>query len=438
MPYDSVKSFPSALAGFDPPLSLEQGNAIARCADTAEGESPWSICISSFKKSRIVRDGKWVKKEQEGFGMKTTRQITLRETAKLSQSDESGYLWDVTLIKSGMSRNMRMYATDVLKEAVPLFEGCDTYLDHPTEAQDRERPEREIMDKAGRITGVSESGGSIVGQWAVVDAALRQRMLDAKRVGWSDWAQLSINAIGLGEDVKESDGVVPHFRVDKIEEVLSVDVVTTAAAGGKINRLLASDRSKTDMSEMNWTKVTADEVRANVPNIVTQLKEADQQALSDAEEKITAATARIDALEAELAQAIRDRTAADEALSENRKHVRTLDAEKIVDTTLAESELPESWRKYVKAQLAPAMVAYAGSSEDGQDDVLKASAVKAIADVTVLLGETSQKPKVTGLDGGEVAPVPVDDGDEEKRTAESWASLKGISIEDVKKSAHLM
>jgi len=67
MPYKSKEDFPPSLKGFDPPLSVEQAEGIARCADNIEGvESPWGVCISSFKKAYKKEGSQWVKKSAEG------------------------------------------------------------------------------------------------------------------------------------------------------------------------------------------------------------------------------------------------------------------------------------------------------------------------------------------------------------------------------------
>ena len=67
MPYKSKEDFPPSLKGFDPPLSVEQAEGIARCADNIEGvESPWGVCISSFKKAYKKEGSRWVKKSAEG------------------------------------------------------------------------------------------------------------------------------------------------------------------------------------------------------------------------------------------------------------------------------------------------------------------------------------------------------------------------------------
>jgi hypothetical protein len=65
-PYKSMKDVNPALKGIDPPISLEQANAISSQADaigTDEKKNGWAIAISSFKKSHTIKDGKWVKKE---------------------------------------------------------------------------------------------------------------------------------------------------------------------------------------------------------------------------------------------------------------------------------------------------------------------------------------------------------------------------------------
>jgi len=65
-PYDKLKDVNPALKGIDPPITLAQANQIARVADSIgsdEKKSGWAIAISQFKKSHIVKDGKWVKRE---------------------------------------------------------------------------------------------------------------------------------------------------------------------------------------------------------------------------------------------------------------------------------------------------------------------------------------------------------------------------------------
>ena len=68
MPYAKREDMNPSLKGIDPPISLSQGNAIAKAADaigTDEKKNGWAIAISQFKKSHTVKDGKWVEKKKE-------------------------------------------------------------------------------------------------------------------------------------------------------------------------------------------------------------------------------------------------------------------------------------------------------------------------------------------------------------------------------------
>jgi len=75
MPYSSMEKVNPALKGIKPPISLAQANAIAAQADKLEKsgsvDSPWAVAISSFRKSHVVKDSKWVRKEGSEYGKKS-------------------------------------------------------------------------------------------------------------------------------------------------------------------------------------------------------------------------------------------------------------------------------------------------------------------------------------------------------------------------------
>lgn len=67
-PYKSLKDINPALKGLSPKISVEQANAIAKQADAIgvdEEKNGWAIAISSFKKTHVVKDGRWVKKDEK-------------------------------------------------------------------------------------------------------------------------------------------------------------------------------------------------------------------------------------------------------------------------------------------------------------------------------------------------------------------------------------
>jgi len=73
MPYSRLSDAPASLRGIEPPITLAQANGIAQCADALKEddvESPYAVCIASFKKGHVVKDGKWIRPE-EGKSMDT-------------------------------------------------------------------------------------------------------------------------------------------------------------------------------------------------------------------------------------------------------------------------------------------------------------------------------------------------------------------------------
>ena len=66
-PYKSLDDVNPAIKGIKPPVSLAQANAIASQADAIiakdKSKNGWAIAISDFKKTHVVKNGRWVKKE---------------------------------------------------------------------------------------------------------------------------------------------------------------------------------------------------------------------------------------------------------------------------------------------------------------------------------------------------------------------------------------
>ena len=66
-PYKNKSEMNPALKGINPPISVSQGNEIAKQAEgigSDDKKNGWAIAISNFKKTHRVEDGKWVRKEK--------------------------------------------------------------------------------------------------------------------------------------------------------------------------------------------------------------------------------------------------------------------------------------------------------------------------------------------------------------------------------------
>jgi len=336
------------------------------------------------------------------------RKVNIIEAASVRPTDATGKVWDITLIRPGLSKNKRQYSPGILKEALPLFEGCWSYLDHPTEAQEQDRPERSIVEKAGKVTQVhSGVDGAMVGTLTVVNPWLRETMKNAHDLGMDDFVQFSINAVGTGENVRE--GGEEYFRIDRIDKVNSVDAVTTAAAGGKVNRLLAA--VKKEASEMDWKEATFEALAKERPDIVEKIRteekakaygekdelHAAKNAVAEAEGQVSELQGRLTEVEVERDGAIAKAEVAEVEVAKHVGQMRGLEGTRIVVEALKNAELPAKAQEYVRGLLAVAVRQFAESGDDDAEEKLRATVERAVADVKGLLEGFETQPKVEGM-----------------------------------------
>ena len=137
-----------------------------------------------------------------------------------------------------------IYTAENLAESAHLFKaGTEMFIDHPTETEEWERPERSIRDYAGVFledATVGEDGAlyTICKVFSGVNEIIRDKW---EHIG------VSINA-WCNEPIAET-GVVPVFA-----GVRSVDFVTAPGAGGGIVDLLESKRNNNLTKEEGMDK----------------------------------------------------------------------------------------------------------------------------------------------------------------------------------------
>lgn len=134
------------------------------------------------------------------------------------------------------------YSPDLLKRDGPkvFTEGLHMYLNHPTETESTERPERSVLDLAGRLTTNAvwqENGPAGPGLYADAEVFAPFRdVLDeiAPHIG------VSIRAAGR---ISEGEADGRHGRiVEELVQAESVDWVTRAGAGGQVVTIMESAR----------------------------------------------------------------------------------------------------------------------------------------------------------------------------------------------------
>jgi hypothetical protein len=146
------------------------------------------------------------------------------------QTNQSGYsvdtaggiIRDVLLVKTGTSRNGRLYSEAVLSKAIPKYEGAACYGDHPPSGS---RGERSVKDKIGWFEKVYLAADGLRSERLnlLVTHPLVPPILEAARRNPKLFG-LSHNITG---ETRHHDGVQ---EVTCIESVNSVDIVSEPSA----------------------------------------------------------------------------------------------------------------------------------------------------------------------------------------------------------------
>jgi cation transport regulator ChaB len=244
------------------PIQQDKGNGAAVPADDDEGwssEDPVALCPKCKKKVAIVEGKKGMVGKRMSVSGKckecggkvsympdektkeSNRYVSELVSLREAKIDEANKSVELTIIKAGWSANDRYYSPDVLKEAADLFTNCKAFADHPRRSEDTDRPERSVRDIVGYYTKAWSEDGKVKAHLKVMGEAvgwLWPLIVETVNTG-VDLVSTSINALGQVQE-GEVDGRRGNI-VQKIVKANSADVVTTAAAGGRFERLLASD-----------------------------------------------------------------------------------------------------------------------------------------------------------------------------------------------------
>lgn len=159
---------------------------------------------------------------------RTAEQMRTRVLERASAQPAGEGRLKVCLIDEGQGSS-GFYPASTLRAAAPMFKaGTHCYLDHPTESEEWQRPERAVRDLAGVLASdaVFRDGGLYAD--VRVFSSHRELIKDA-----APYIGMSIRA-----EAEVSESVLPSGRrglvVESITSVQSVDFVTRAGRGGRI------------------------------------------------------------------------------------------------------------------------------------------------------------------------------------------------------------
>lgn len=181
----------------------------------------------------------------------------------------------VVLIEAGANfSKKRYYPERTLRESATKFAGLKMYLDHPTDREEIEKPERSIKDWLATIEESWFEDGKILGRVHVHAKWLWENLKDEtfrKNIG------ISINASG-----RMSYGTIDGVKMQIVETIVipkSVDWVTEPGARGRVLQLIESAKEKYEKEDdLKMLKtITIEQLREGRPDLVTSIEEGARQ-----------------------------------------------------------------------------------------------------------------------------------------------------------------
>ena len=180
-----------------------------------------------------------------------------------------------------------IYTAENLAESAPLFKaGTEMFIDHPTETEEWERPERSIRDYAGVFledATVGEDGAlyTVCKVFSGVNELIKDK-----------WEHIGVSINAWCADPISENGIVPP-----IAGVRSVDFVTTPGAGGAIVDLLESNRNDNYVKEAGMDKEIEskfDELKASLIEAIGSKLEAAVATIQEAKAEEPTEEASVD------------------------------------------------------------------------------------------------------------------------------------------------
>lgn len=227
-------------------------------------------CDHSTKFKNCVRKPK--ETHRENAGVKFTGRI--KEAASAASDNATGRRFNVTLLQEGLGNlgDCFYYTAAAIESCVPLYEGKQFFIDHPTKSEEEDHPERSVRDVAGyfenlRVDKDADGRSNLAGDLVILPGqsvdhyrALMLEEIDySKKHPESSLIGLSINANGdfdtvpidmfmQTESIPESckpklmeaaaQGITQVKPVRVMKSAFSCDLVTMPGAGGSVNTLL--------------------------------------------------------------------------------------------------------------------------------------------------------------------------------------------------------
>jgi len=265
----------------------------------------------------------------------------------------------VIVIKPGFNATEdRYYPAEMLKRDYKIFEGHKMYADHPTEQEDKARPERSIKDWVATLSEVTcDENGVVTGIAEIVEPWLMTKLASLRDKGMLSEMGISINAVGSATKGK-IDGK-DTLIIEKLVAARSVDFVTEPGAGGIVTFYESDRRKDIDLIDISTLRETR-------PDLVKEL-ESDVRAIILQEVKIKMELEdKVKELEGAVESITKERDELKTKISEAEKEKAKAEASAIVKEAVEKAELPVAAKERILERFKDS------ESADGIEEAIKA------------------------------------------------------------------
>jgi len=281
-----------------------------------------------------------------------------RESSSVKSGiSQDGSVWNVRLIVEGHTASGRYFPADVLREAIPLFEGARSYVNHPDENfQGGDRPTENLVGWFENVT--LKEGDGLYADWHILAHSgkdyLREQLVELQEANKLDLIGLSL--LGLGKNsFKQVDGKTVKYS-EAITMVRSVDLVDVPGAGGKVlEAIRESDAQKIRSEIMSLETMTAEELKEANPTLYEDMLRMSLAAAEAAKSEGDSKPEPEPEPELKPDEKLResgnvDKTSAKERVELLLDRMAIRDSNDLVTEKIKESNLPEPLRESLRKQ----------------------------------------------------------------------------------------
>lgn len=264
----------------------------------------------------------------------------------------------VIVIKAGFNATEdRYYPAEVLKRDYGIFEGMKMFADHPTEAEDKARPERSIRDWVATLSEVQcDENGIVTGVAEIVEPWLMQKLASLREKEMLSEMGISINAVGSASKgtIDGKDTLV----IEKLVAARSVDFVTEPGAGGVVT-FYESERHDVDLIEISGLKERR-------PDLVKLIEAGVRAEITKEVKKAMENEGKIKELEVQIETLTTERDDLKTKMAEAEKEKAKAEAQAVIKEAVDKAELPVAAKERLMERFKDA------ESADGIEEAIKA------------------------------------------------------------------